>query len=363
MIGKAAKPRCFRVRQSPIPYNNQSNAWNDSKLTKWWFRDVFLSQIRKQTSRQVVLLADNFGSLNTDDPALQNLQVKWFLLPPNSTAVHQPMDQGIIAALKANYKSKLLHIMVKNLENYDQPRQLGAALTAGVRGIDHLDAGTLAHQAWDSLTQATLANCWLADILPPLHTAQLHQNNGRYHQQCTSSAIKDLCTLFKSTTLQSFNETVSSTDLQPIEQHMFGDLQSLCMQSNEDPGGLATPLEEWFTIEDSEIVRLNEIEIVIEEEQQCISNQEFHSHLESASCNLPTHSETDIDANDSVGESSEVNRKDILNCTDLDESFKIVKSLFHLTSSLQEDDTTSMLTNVYRKYLELKKEKVELNSR
>ena len=41
----------------------------------------------------------------------------------------------------------------------------------------------------------------------------------------------------------------------------------------------------------------------------------------------------------------------------------MVKSLFHLTSSLQEDDTTSMLTNVYRKCLELKKEKVELTSR
>ena len=52
-----------------------------------------------------------------------------------------------------------------------------------------------------------------------------------------------------------------------------------------------------------------------------------------------------------------MNRKDILNCTDLDESFKIVKSLLHLTSSLQEDDTTSMLTNVYRKCLELKKAK------
>ena len=185
-------------------------------------------------------------------------------------------------------------------------------------GIDHayppnlLDAGTLAHQAWDSLTQATLANCWLkADILPPLHTAQLHQNTGRYHQQCTSSAIKDLCTLFKSTTLQSFDETVSSTDLQPTEQHLLGDLQSLCVQSNEDPGGLATALEEWFTIKDREIVQVNEIEIVLEEEQQCISNQEFHSHLESASCNSPTRSETDIDANDSVGESSEVNRKDI----------------------------------------------------
>ena len=84
------------------------------------------------------------------------------------------------------------------------------------------------------------------------------------------------------------------TDLQPTEQHMHGDLQSLCVQSNEDPGGLATALEEWFTIEDSEVVRLNEIEIVVEEEQQCISNQEFHSHLESASCNSPTRSETDL---------------------------------------------------------------------
>ena len=76
MIGKAAKPQCFRIRQSPISYSNQSNAWNVSKLTKWWFRDVSLSQIRKQTSRQVVLLADNFGSHNTDDPALQDPQVK-----------------------------------------------------------------------------------------------------------------------------------------------------------------------------------------------------------------------------------------------------------------------------------------------
>ena len=53
MIGKAAKPLRFRVRQSPIPYNNQSNAWNDSKLTKWWFRDVFLSQIRSRLQEKL----------------------------------------------------------------------------------------------------------------------------------------------------------------------------------------------------------------------------------------------------------------------------------------------------------------------
>ena len=33
-----------------------------------------------------------------------------------------------------------------------------------------------------------------------------------------------------------------------------------------------------------------------------------------------------------------------------------VKSFLHLTSSLQEDDTFYMLTKVYHKFLELKKE-------
>ena len=94
MIGKPTNPRCFRIRQSPVPYNFQKNAWNDNQLTKWWFHDVFLTVIRKRTSRQVVLIADNFGSHNTTDPALQDPQVNWILLPPNCTAVHQPMDQG-----------------------------------------------------------------------------------------------------------------------------------------------------------------------------------------------------------------------------------------------------------------------------
>lgn len=35
-----------------------------------------------------------------------------------------------------------------------------------------------------------------------------------------------------------------------MEEHMLGDIQSLCIQSADDPGGLAETLEDWFTIED-----------------------------------------------------------------------------------------------------------------
>ena len=79
---------------------------------------------------------------------------------------------------------------VERTLNQVNQTQLRATIAASVRGLNHayppnlLDAAFLAHQAWDSLSQATLANCWLkSDILPLLHKTQLHQNFGRYHHQ------------------------------------------------------------------------------------------------------------------------------------------------------------------------------------
>ena len=135
------------------------------------------------------------------------------------------------------YNSKLLHIMVANLGNYDQLRLLFQL----VQEVKSCLPTFLVHQAWNSLTLATLARCWLkADILPLLHVTQLHQNSRRYHQQCVLSAIHDLCSLFMSTTLQSFENCIRAAH----------DWKSL-VQYIEDPNGLAT-MEEWFTVEDSE---------------------------------------------------------------------------------------------------------------
>ncbi len=127
-------------------------------FSKWWFHDVFLPEVKKRTSNKVALIADNFGSHDPDDTLLQDPQVEWVLLPPNCTSVHQPMDQGIIAALKRRYKRQLLQVMVRNLEKHDELRQLGASMAAGVRGIQHaypanlLDASTMAHEVWKGLT-------------------------------------------------------------------------------------------------------------------------------------------------------------------------------------------------------------------
>jgi hypothetical protein len=43
-------------------------------------------------------------------------QVKMIPLSPNCTAVHQPMDQGIIQSLKRKYLYKLLNKVIENVE-------------------------------------------------------------------------------------------------------------------------------------------------------------------------------------------------------------------------------------------------------
>ena len=75
----------------------------------------------KQQNRQCLMLLDNASShFLSDTPMikvgsfdcfkLSNLLLLFF--PANCTSVVQPLDQGVIAALKAQYKSKLATYMV-----------------------------------------------------------------------------------------------------------------------------------------------------------------------------------------------------------------------------------------------------------
>ena len=56
-------------------------------------------------------------------------------------------------------------------------------------------------------------------------------------------------------------------------------------------------------------------------------------------------------------------RKDVLNQVDLDEALQMVKQLHEVMAQLGEDESSHLLTTVYRKCLDLKAEKIELNSR
>ena len=75
-----------------------------STLFTEWLTDWDKVPVKK--NRKIVLLLDNAPY----HPQIDTLKIiKLVFLPPNSTAVRQPIDQGIVYAVKTKYRSMLLN--------------------------------------------------------------------------------------------------------------------------------------------------------------------------------------------------------------------------------------------------------------
>jgi len=114
IIGTAQVPVCFKPLPAAcsLPYVNQKSAWMDANVYKKLSITVFVPAVRARTSLPVALVVDNCGAHSK----LEHPQVATIPLPPNVTSVHQPLDAGIIAALKCRYKRRLLAFVVEAFE-------------------------------------------------------------------------------------------------------------------------------------------------------------------------------------------------------------------------------------------------------
>ena len=76
-------------------------------------------------------------------------------LPPNTTSKIQPLDQGIIRAMKQHYRKRLLSNLVVKLEsNSEKP------LTEFIKTTTVLDALHFLKQAWQKVTPVCIQNCF-----------------------------------------------------------------------------------------------------------------------------------------------------------------------------------------------------------
>lgn len=114
VIEKWANPRCFKgIDRSKLPceYSNQRNAWIDETAFWQWLIN-FDSRMRVQ-NRSVLLTLDNCSAHKISSLQLTNVKIKFF--PSNMTSRLQPLDQGIIAVVKKNYRKYLLRHAIHSL--------------------------------------------------------------------------------------------------------------------------------------------------------------------------------------------------------------------------------------------------------
>ena len=199
VIGSAKKPRCFKEIPPVVPYFWQKNAWNDQVNYRKWWDTIFLPKIRAWTTQPVALVIDGFSGHNENciDP---HQQVKVFKFPPNVTALYQPLDQGIIAALKAGYKSRLLEKLVEAVGNFEQLQVFATHLPAGCPGLHygcppHVgDACLLVKNAWDNLSPSTIVGCWgHSRCLGVLEAAEMVCIGRDYQKEVQGACIDEMC--------------------------------------------------------------------------------------------------------------------------------------------------------------------------
>ena len=143
----------------PIVYYNQRNAWVDCEIFTDWFYHHFIPGVKKHLQDKglpikALLLLDNApahpeaGSLMSDDRCIKSM-----FLPPNTTALIQPMDQGVLEALKRRYRRRLLQKLP--LEDKD-----GQTMVEYSKSINLNDAVYMVASAWDSIPASTFKKSW-----------------------------------------------------------------------------------------------------------------------------------------------------------------------------------------------------------
>lgn len=147
IIGKSQKPRCFRsVKSLPVDYANNRKAWMTSELFEKWLRDWDRDLVKKK--KKILLLVDNCPA----HPNVTDLKsITLAFLPPNTTSVLQPMDQGIIRSLKTNFRKNLVLKMINCLDANENNSSTK---------ITVLDAILMVNDAWNKMSQSTIHNCF-----------------------------------------------------------------------------------------------------------------------------------------------------------------------------------------------------------
>lgn len=150
VIGKSKNPRCFKgVKNLPVDYHSNANAWMTSLIFKEW-----LLKWDSQLRRKVALLVDNCTAHKIENVTLNNITV--IFLPANTTSLIQPCDQGIIRTLKAYYRKEMRARILENMEDTQ------SHMTANdlAKKTNLLDALHLIAMSWQQVSSSTIKNCF-----------------------------------------------------------------------------------------------------------------------------------------------------------------------------------------------------------
>ena len=142
----------------PVKYSGQTNAWMTRILFREWFHQDFVRQV--QTSLialgekpRAILLLDNC-SAHPEESELVSDDGEIFahFLPANVTSLIQPMDQGVLQAVKMKYKKLLRRLIIED--------DVGGSIIDFIKSINMKIVVELVAESWNEICSTTIRKSW-----------------------------------------------------------------------------------------------------------------------------------------------------------------------------------------------------------
>ena len=134
----------------PVQYFSNRKAWMTASIFSEWLNS--LNNKMQIKCRRILILVDNCSA----HPELKLSNIKVVFLPPNTTSRLQPLDAGIIQAVKLIYRKSLVRhllFLMGRQESSSDSSELA-------KTVSILEAIRWISKAWDQLPKSTIQKCF-----------------------------------------------------------------------------------------------------------------------------------------------------------------------------------------------------------
>jgi hypothetical protein len=172
VVGKSAKPRAIKniMESLPVIYKANKTAWFTQKFFSDWFFHNFVPEVRKfqldvlkikEEDVKALLILDNApahpsGNLLTSSDG----KIKTMFLPPNTTLLIQPLDQGVILSCKLLYKCQQLDECMVFFMDDEEMDNRGEQTLKKIKEYSIKSAIYNWANSWNEIKISTLFKAW-----------------------------------------------------------------------------------------------------------------------------------------------------------------------------------------------------------
>ena len=226
LVYHSKNPRAMkRISKETLPVIWESNkkSWITMNIFKNWFVEHFCPTVKRYCERKnlkpkVLLLMDNAPSHPTNLSNIEKgISVEVVFLPPNTTALIQPMDQGVISNFKAYYLRRTFTQLFEKTDGQNKQ-----SIRDFWKNYNILDAVENINLSWNEVTEKCLKGVW-KKIWPDLNkeddTLQENVNINEIVELAKQTGIGEVDVQDLEEILEEKAESFSNDELSELAHH------------------------------------------------------------------------------------------------------------------------------------------------